>query len=304
MILVTGGSGLTGQFVVEELQRRGHAVRILCRAQSADLARATGAEVALGDLSDPQSVERATRGVRGIVHAACTFTDSAVDLAAMAALLSGWRDGPLVYISSLDVYGLVGGPLAGPITEDTPLSLTYNDYSRGKVACEQLLVEAAGRAGRSDYVLLRAPYIWGPHPTARRRLLPKRLQEHQPLVLPGVSEAERAQYQDVWIDARDLATIVAECLVRPAGGPLNVLTGHFTWDTLYRELIRLLGSRSPILYKPLAEITDEELPNKQLYAQRWRFSEQRLAQHLGTIPRLPLDVTLRDTILLQPHAPR
>jgi nucleoside-diphosphate-sugar epimerase len=31
MILVTGASGLTGQFVVEELLRRGHAVRVLRR---------------------------------------------------------------------------------------------------------------------------------------------------------------------------------------------------------------------------------------------------------------------------------
>ncbi len=293
MILVTGGTGLTGQFVVEELLRRDQPVRILCRAESAERARQIGAEVALGDLGDRESLERAARGASGIVHAACTFTRSEVDVAAMRALIDGWAEGPFVFISSLDVYGLVG---SGVITEDTPLCETYNDYSRGKVICERLLVDAAERAGRRDYVMLRAPYIWGPHPTAQKRLVPRRMREHLPIILPGATEEEWRQYQDVWIDARDLAAVVAACLSRPSGGPLNVLTGHFIWHDLYGELIRLTGSRSEMLHKPFDAITEEELPNKHLYAQRWRFSEDRLARDLGAIPRRPLEVTLRDTV--------
>jgi nucleoside-diphosphate-sugar epimerase len=212
----------------------------------------------------------------------------------MRALLASWRTGPFVFVSSLDVYGLAG---PGPITEDAPVTETYNDYSRGKVICERMLVEAAGGAGRSDHVALRAPFIWGPHPTARRRLVVQRLRDHRPIVLPGLDAAEWTQYRDVWIDVRDLATIVAECLARPAGGPLNVLTGHFTWHDLYVELIRLTGSRSELVHKPLDAIADDELPNKRLYAQTWRFSEARLARHLGTIPRRPFDVTVRDTVM-------
>jgi nucleoside-diphosphate-sugar epimerase len=159
MILVTGGTGLTGQFVVEEILRRGHAVRVLCRTESSASACAAGAEVAIGDLRDPESLERAARGTTGIVHAACTFTDSAVDIAAMQSLLAGWQSGPFVFISSLDVYGLAE---SSPITENTPLSETYTDYGRGKVVCERLLAEAeaetAGRSGRGGHVMLRAPY--------------------------------------------------------------------------------------------------------------------------------------------------
>ena len=61
-------------------------------------------------------------GATGIVHTACTFTDSMVDIAAMEALIDGWRsierkvqssdtgpfspsNVPFVYFSSLDVYG-------------------------------------------------------------------------------------------------------------------------------------------------------------------------------------------------------
>ena len=301
MILVTGGTGLTGQFVVEELSRQGHAVRVLCRSEASAGALATRAEIALGDLRDPESLARAARGTSGIVHAACTFTESAVDIAAMAALLAAWQAGPFVFISSLDVYGFAG---PGPITEDTPLREDYTDYGSGKVACERLLAEAAGRAGRGGHVMLRAPYIWGPHPTAHERLVTKQLQGRATLVLPGRDEAAWSQYRDVWIDVRDLATIVAACVARPADGPLNVLTGHFTWHDLYARLIELTGSRCALVHKPLEEITDDELPRKQLYAQTWQFSEARLGRHLGPIPRRSFDETVRDTVLYRrPAAP-
>jgi nucleoside-diphosphate-sugar epimerase len=294
VILVTGGTGLTGQFVVLELLRRGHAVRVLCRSEAAAGAVANRAEVALGDLRDPESLARAAQGTSGIVHAACTFTESAVDIAAMQALLAAWQTGPFVFISSLDVYGFAG---PGLITEDTPLREDYTDYGRGKVVCERLLAEAADRSGRGGHVMLRAPYIWGPHPTAHERLVTKQLQGRETIVLPGRDEAEWSRYQDVWIDVRDLATIVAECVARPAGGPLNVLTGHFVWHDLFVKLIQLTGSPSALVHKPLEEISDDERPRKQLYAQTWQFSEARLARHLGTIPRRSFDETVRDTVM-------
>ncbi|HKA86486.1 MAG TPA: NAD-dependent epimerase/dehydratase family protein [Haliangiales bacterium] len=293
MILVTGATGLTGQFVVAELLRRGRAVRVLCRSETSARACAAGAEVALGDLRDPDSLARAARGASGIVHAACAYGDSSIDIAAMRALLGSWRTGPFVFVSSLDVYGFAQ---ADPIVEETPLCETYNDYARGKIVCERLLAEAAAEAGRRDHVALRAPYIWGPHPTARKRLVPRRLDDHRPIVLPGADAAEWRQYRDVWIDVRDLATIVAECVERPAGRPLNALTGHFTWHDLYVELIRLTGSRSEIVHRPLDAIGDDELPRKEKYAQTWRFSEARLARHLGPIPRRTFHATVRDTV--------
>src|SRR5262249_52771427 len=141
MIAVTGTTGLTGSFVVAELERRGIAARALSRANA--------------DLRDPARLREAVRGATGIVHTACTYEDSAVDVAAMRALLDGWEGGPFIFLSTLDVYGFA----AGLVTEDAPLDEGYTDYARGKILCERLLAEAA--AGRG-HAMLRAPYIWGP----------------------------------------------------------------------------------------------------------------------------------------------
>ena len=51
-----------------------------------------------------------------------------------------------------------------------------------------------------------------------------------------------------------------------------------------------------LVHRPLEAIADDELPKKHLYARTWRFSEERLARRLGTIPRRSFDETVRDTV--------
>jgi NADPH:quinone reductase-like Zn-dependent oxidoreductase len=60
-ILVTGGTGKVGTEVVQTLLRRGASVRVLTRNKEAKLPH--GAEVAIGDLLDPDSVRSALNGV-------------------------------------------------------------------------------------------------------------------------------------------------------------------------------------------------------------------------------------------------
>ena len=292
MILVTGGSGLSGSYVIRELQGRGHAVRVLARAASAAKMSLAGVEIAIGDLVDPDSLRRACQGVDGIVHAACTFTDSRIDIAAMQALLDGWRDGPFVYFSSLDVYGYAATPL---ITEDEPLNESHNDYARGKVFSERLLVEAARRQGRTDASILRAPHFWAPHPTAYRRLVGL-LGDRDTVVLPGADETAWSQYRDAWIDARDLAWIVAECLERPIGGPVNVLAGHFVWHDLYTEIIRLTGRDCRIVHRSLSQMSEAEQRRCAFLAQSWRYDDRKLRNTLGFQPSRTWQQTLAETL--------
>lgn len=296
MILVTGATGLTGHFVVQELQQRNHAVRVLVREGSQAKAP-PNAEIILGDLTDLDSLQRAMAGVTGVVHSACTFTDSRIDIAAMQALLEHWQAGPFIFISSLDVYGFAK---TLPISEEHPLDESYGDYAQGKITCERLLIEKAQALGRSDYAILRAPYIWGPHPTAYARLVKAALRNGEPIVLPGVEEAEWSEYQDVWIDVRDLAWVVAECLLRPPGVALNVLSGHFSWHELYATLIELTGSNSQLIHKPLEAISESELPRKEIYAQRWRFSNEKLHAKLGFVPKFTLWETLESVVDQKP----
>jgi uncharacterized protein YbjT (DUF2867 family) len=60
-ILVTGGTGKVGAEVVKELQKRKVEIRLLVRKEG--VAGPKGAQVAIGDLLDPVSVEHAMQGV-------------------------------------------------------------------------------------------------------------------------------------------------------------------------------------------------------------------------------------------------
>ncbi|MBK5565549.1 NmrA/HSCARG family protein [Ensifer sp. SSB1] len=81
-ILVVGASGRFAGLVVPELARRGATVRALTRDEARGaLARTLGAsEIAIGDLRDRESLDRAMEGVNGIFHIGPAF---APDEAAM-----------------------------------------------------------------------------------------------------------------------------------------------------------------------------------------------------------------------------
>lgn len=62
-VLVTGGTGNVGGAVVKELLKRGAQVRVLARKQPAAGKLPAEAEIAIGDLMDPVSVEEALEGI-------------------------------------------------------------------------------------------------------------------------------------------------------------------------------------------------------------------------------------------------
>lgn len=287
MILVTGGTGITGSFVIEELKARGVPVRALARPQSAEVVRKMGVQVVLGDLSDRESLLRAALGVTGIIHVACTFQDSQVDIAAMEALLDAWDQGPFVFISSVDVYGY---PQKIPISEEHRFA-PPSDYGKGKVLCEKQLQIVAQAQGRHDWSILRPPHIWGPHPRCYGKIKRRHPEvwAGEAVVLAGATAEEAAQFGDDWIDARELAWASVECLTRPLAGAANAINNHFTWPEFFTELIRLTGSSSQIEYGGTVP---------QFYSQKWRYTNERLNTHLNYEPSRTWQETLAEVIAL------
>ena len=68
-VLVTGGGGFIGRRLVQQLLRRGYAVRSLGRSPQAEL-RELGVEFLCGDLADRDFVQRACAGMDAVFHVA------------------------------------------------------------------------------------------------------------------------------------------------------------------------------------------------------------------------------------------
>lgn len=81
-VLVMGATGKYASLVVPELKQRGATVRALVRDEAkSDAARQQGAdEVAIGDLSDPDSLRAAATGVDGVFHINPAFAPHEAEL--------------------------------------------------------------------------------------------------------------------------------------------------------------------------------------------------------------------------------
>jgi nucleoside-diphosphate-sugar epimerase len=78
-VLVTGGTGYVGSHSVAALTGAGHEVRVLARsperiATTLESLSGDGIEAAVGDVTDPASVERALNGCDAVLHTASVFS--------------------------------------------------------------------------------------------------------------------------------------------------------------------------------------------------------------------------------------
>ncbi|MFJ3219553.1 condensation domain-containing protein [Kitasatospora sp. NPDC086801] len=281
-VLLTGATGGVGAAVLQELMAQGRPVRALVRPESAHLPALHGAELAEGDLADLDSLRRAVEGVDAVIHAACTFTEHAVDLAAMRALVEGWRGGPFVFVSSIDAYGRPSGT---DIPEGGPTGAPVSPYGQSKLDCERILFDAAA-TGRGPATVVRAPIVWGPHQRLRDQLrwgstgaLYQAALAGDPIALPAPAPGDRPTwYGAAWVHSAALARALAACVAdgNPAAGRIvNAVNGHVSWADFTGELVRLLDSGSPLDLRPDA---DPELRRP------WHYRAETLAAPLNPEP--------------------
>ncbi|MDF9811409.1 NAD-dependent epimerase/dehydratase family protein [Streptomyces sp. SPB162] len=278
-VLVTGGTGGVGAFVLRELAARGRSVLALSRPESAHLVAGEGVEVVEGDLTDLDGLRAAVGRADAVIHAACTFTRPEVDVAAMAAMVEAWNRGPFVFVSSVDAYGRPAGPR---VAEEAPSERPLSAYGQAKLDCERLLMRAAGTEGRGGASVVRSPIVWGPHDRLRDQLrwgatglLYQAALAGEPIDLPRPGTAEHAWYGAPWVHAAALARAVGDCLENPVHGVANAVSGHVAWPELADELTRLLGSDSEIA---LVDRVHPDLDH------RWHYASGRLATALDERP--------------------
>ncbi|MFF3768264.1 condensation domain-containing protein [Streptomyces sp. NPDC001922] len=278
-VLVTGATGGVGAFVVRELVRRGRPVRALARPESAHRVSGDGVEVVEGDLTDLDSLRAACSGADAVIHAACTFTRPEVDIAAMEALVAAWRQGPFVFVSSVDAYG---HPAEAEVAEGAPSREPLTAYGSAKVTCERLLLDAAGSEGRGGASAVRSPIVWGAHDRLRDQLrwgatgaLYQAALAGDPLVLPDPGNGEHGWYGAPWVHAAALARALVTCLDEPVNGVVNAIGGHVAWPDLATELAALLGSGSAVTF---GAGTHRDLDH------HWRYRADRLAPVLTERP--------------------
>jgi nucleoside-diphosphate-sugar epimerase len=161
-ILVTGGAGMLGSYLVQRFLADGHQVRSLdLRAGTGDSPRLA---YTVGDVRDKALLTRLAAGVDVLVHCAAALPSyaeaeihSVIADGTRTVVRAGVAAGVqrVVHISSTAVYGLP----AGVPTEDHPRE-PVDPYSRAKAAAEEICEEA--RTRHSCVSILRPKTFLGP----------------------------------------------------------------------------------------------------------------------------------------------
>lgn len=151
--LVTGANGFIGEHLVRALLKHGDAVRAMVRRESAGAPlKALGAEVVLGDVSQPQSLPPAIAGVDAVFHLAGLvkalsrdelFNVNEGGTRNVAHACAGRTTPPvLLLVSSLAAAGPAHD--GQPRTERDPAE-PVSDYGRSKRAGEIAALDLSGQ---------------------------------------------------------------------------------------------------------------------------------------------------------------
>lgn len=247
-ILVIGGTGVISAACVREAVAAGHHVSVLNRGSTA--MRAIPDEVVrlVADIRDEAAVEEVLGERR--FDAIADFLSFHPDEVRRALSYAESRAGHYLFISSASAYQTP--PARLPITESTPLRNPVWDYSRNKIACEDLLVSRY-RADGLPMTIVRpshtydetSPPLFGGW-TAIERML-----RGAPVVVPGDGTS-------LWTvtHARDFARAFVALLGDPtAYGDAVHMTSDvaLTWNALFTTMAQALGVRADLV--PIASST-------------------------------------------------
>jgi nucleoside-diphosphate-sugar epimerase len=242
-VLIIGGNGIISGSVTRLAVERGMSVTLLNRGTSTVRPAIDGVHTVIGDADDAASVREAIgeRDFDVVVNfRAFHTTQVAADIE-----LFGGRTGQYVFISSASAYQK---PLAHlPIVESTPLRNPFWEYSRNKIACEDLLV-AAYRERAFPMTIVR------PSHTYDSTLIPldggwtvlDRMRRGVPIVLQGDGTS-------LWTltHARDFARAFVGLLGNPhaLGAPVQITSDEsLTWNGIAGLLGSALGVEPQLVH--------------------------------------------------------
>ena len=290
-VLVTGGTGFVGPYVVHALRARDVPVRALVR----DPARASrldswGAELATGDVTDPASLSAACEGVDAVVHLVAIIKGSRQ---AFESVMEQGTRNVVAAAHEADVRRFVLSSALG-LDERSKDAVPY--------FAAKWQMEKAVRESGLEHVIFRPSFVFGRDggvlPTFIRLA---RYAPVTPIIGPG-----RQRLQPTWVE--DLAEYYALALTEQAaanrtfelGGPEAV-----SWNEFWERLKRVLGVHRPSIHVPFgvmraqATVT-ERLPGAPLTRDQLTMLQlgdnvvdDSSAVETFQLPLVPLDEQLR-----------
>ncbi|MEI6084994.1 MAG: NAD-dependent epimerase/dehydratase family protein [Verrucomicrobiota bacterium] len=207
-VLVTGAGGFIGRHLLKRLLEQHDRIRVFVRREIPVDPRV---EVIIGDLGDPEAVDRAVAGTQLVYHVGAAMSGCREDfergtVVGTKNILDSMRRhhvGKLVYVSSLSVLHAAAAKPGVTMKEDWPLETRANErgaYTQTKLAAENLVRESGVPA-----VILRPGQVFGPGAPALTGAVAQRVGKRLVILGSGKLVLPLVHVDDV-VDAILLAT--------------------------------------------------------------------------------------------------
>jgi nucleoside-diphosphate-sugar epimerase len=244
-VLFIGGTGVISSACSRVAVERGIDLFVLNRGRSTDRPLPPGATTLQADVREPRSVRQEIKDLH---------FDAVVDWVAFTPdqvrtdieLFSG-RTGQYVFISSASAYQTP--PARVPVTESTPLRNPFWAYSRGKIACEDLLV-AAYREQGFPATIVRPSHTYDQTtvPFDGRWTVLGRMLAGKPVIVhgDGTSLWTLTHHEDF---ARAFVPLLAH--PRTVGEAIQITSDDvLTWNQIAEALAAALGVSARVVHVP------------------------------------------------------
>jgi nucleoside-diphosphate-sugar epimerase len=244
-VLFIGGTGVISSACSRVAVERGIDLFVLNRGRSTDRPLPPGVTTLQADVREPRSVRQEIKDLH---------FDAVVDWVAFTPdqvrtdieLFSG-RTGQYVFISSASAYQTP--PARVPVTESTPLRNPFWAYSRGKIACEDLLV-AAYREQGFPATIVRPSHTYDQTavPFDGRWTVLGRMLAGKPVIVhgDGTSLWTLTHHEDF---ARAFVPLLAH--PRTLGEAIQITSDDvLTWNQIAEALAAALGVSARVVHVP------------------------------------------------------
>jgi uncharacterized protein YbjT (DUF2867 family) len=237
-VLVTGGTGFVGPTVANAIVDAGHEVRVLERKPGAwQEAGIRCQEAVQGDVTDAESLRRATEGMDVVVHLVAIRQGKPEQF--QRVMVEGTRN--LIAASKeAGVRRLVLMSALGTTEETKDLVPYYG---------AKWTMEQDAKASGLEHVILRPSFIFG----RDGGILPTFLKLAKLSPFTAIMGSGEQRIQPIWIDdvgahfARSVDAPEAADRTFELGGPDTV-----TWNELWQRIRALLGiRRRPVIHMPI-----------------------------------------------------
>ena len=244
-ILLIGGTGTISSAITRQLAESGHELWLLNRGNRKNEVPA-GVRQVICDIDDEAEVTRQTGAE--VFDAVCEFIGFLPSQVERDIRLFSGRTRQYVYISSASAYNK---PAASHvITEGTALANPYWEYSRNKIACEELLMKTYREEGfpvtivRPSHTYCERGVPVSVHGPKGSWQVLKRMMEGKPVLVHGDGSS---LWTLTWNE--DFARGFIGLLGNPKaiGEAIQIMSDEqLTWNQIYKSVANALG----VTFKP------------------------------------------------------